>query len=115
MVLLPTAAISAAPSIETLQKLCSEKELVFLNDASGKIFQAGEKFNTYCAGFLQGVVLTLQNEKLICPDKTDSADSAFLLSVIEFYIRDVSPNETDASTVAAGAFKRAFTCNESGR
>ena len=47
-----------------------------------------EKVHAYCTGFLDGVLMTLRNERLACPDEDDLLDSSFLLSVLNSYLED---------------------------
>ena len=69
MVLLPSAAFSEPPSIETLLENCADKTVVYMmDDASGELIKKGEKIDGYCAGFLEGVLAALEHEKLVCPD-----------------------------------------------
>ncbi len=112
IVLLPSAAFSHPPSIEILQERCADKTKVYTR-SQGELIQKGERIGGYCAGFLEGVLTALENEKLVCPKwEKDRIDTDFLLSVLEFYAKEKSQKGVKASVVVAQAFKRAFSCEK---
>jgi hypothetical protein len=99
-------------STAELQRLCADKTAEWRSDKQGEVFPVGEKLNDYCVGFLEGTLLALRSEKLACPEDTDVTDSHFLLSVVEFYLKDTPANSADATAVVTAAFKRAFVCKD---
>ncbi len=113
MLLLATAAFSQPPSIEFLLEVCAKKTIVYGQDGKGGLFKKGKHISGQCAGFLEGVLSTLENENLACPNwRKERIGTEFLISVVEFYAKDNPQKEADAGVVVSKAFKRAFHCDK---
>ena len=95
-----------------MQERCDDKTKVYFI-YEGDLIQKGERIGGYCAGFLEGVLTALENEKLVCPKwEKDRIDTDFLLSVLDIYAKEKSQKGVKASVIVAQAFKRAFSCEK---
>ena len=105
----PSAAPTQPITIENFQNLCSKKVPYFAPDAKGSWIKMAETLDGYCAGYLEGALAAMQQAKLACPNK-DQTDAAFLLSVIDTYVKDAGLSQVDAGQAIDGAYQRAFPC-----
>lgn len=112
-VLMLSSVAGAEPvSLSSLQHRCAEKTRV-MGSVAGKYPVVGEKIDGYCSGFLNGVISALEHEKLVCPKRDKKTiETSYLLSVLEYFVKDKSLERAAAGDVLADAFKRAFPCNE---
>jgi hypothetical protein len=110
---IPSAALSQPITIESLQKRCSEKTLVYGRDAKGGMIKTGETLDGYCVGYLEGALAAMQHAQLICPDfSKGQIDAGFLLSVIDTYVKDAGLSQIDAGQAIDEAYRRAFPCKQ---
>ena len=104
------AALAEPPSIEVFQERCEDKGDVY-SAVGGELIQLGESIDEYCAGFLEGVLALLEDEERVCPDRKYRT-AYYLVSVVNFYVKDKPSEGLKASVVVTQAFKRAFPCDK---
>ena len=114
LVLLSYPAFSHLLYIENLQEHCAERTKIhFIDKDEKELVLKGERIDGYCAGFLEGVLAALEQEKLVCPKwEKERISTEFLLSVLDNYTKEKSQEGVKASVIVVQAFKRAFSCEE---
>jgi hypothetical protein len=101
----------AQASLDAVLTSCEKKMQVYGRDEKGGVVKVGETLDSYCRGFLEGMLAVLASTRTICiKDKNTSPD--FLLSTVLTYRSERKVSDNDSASVIEAAFKRAFTCTD---
>jgi hypothetical protein len=106
-----TVASARDLTADDFLKTCTSEVQVWRYETEAKenLVIVGARPDNYCAGFLAGIALVMDDRGDICLDAFSG--TAFFISILSTYVREHG-GDRPAHKVASQAFQRAFACSE---